>query len=194
MQDQKTVNLQPSPTVTPNENSLNKQEFDKHYWEGIRIRNNGKFPDDMPQAIDEFKKAAEIDSKNTTSYWMMVEIFTSLKKYDEVEAGYRKILERSPEDLRAQWGLAQVLVEDSKKYEEGLKEALIAKEKKATYPFLIEKVIGKAYEGLGDIPSAIEHYKIYRKGYKTFTSNDDKEIETKIMELEKISHNSNTQN
>lgn len=187
-----------SPTITPNDSykqSINKEEARKHYWEGLRIKDNYDIPDNTLKAIEEFKKSAEFDPKDTMPYWQMIPLYARLKEYDEVESCYRKIMEIDSNNLGAQWGLAYVLVWNLDKYEEGLKEALIAKDKKATDSFIIEETIGKAYEGLGDTQNAIKHYKIYLKDLRDLDSSDStlyKEMKKKITEMEKLTKNSNS--
>ena len=184
-----------APTPTAARKGRHSKEFDEHYSKGMNIWTHGKIPDDLPQAIEEFKKAAAIDPTNTTSFDWMIRMYTILKDYDGVANSFREIIKRDPKALNAQYGLAQVLVEDLKRYDEGLKEALIAKEKKASYPWAIEETLGKAYEGKGDIPNAIRHYKAYLKDFRDSKDTDStlyKNMQKKVVELEKILQNSNS--
>ena len=182
MQNQDAANTTPTPIFSPGQRP--SKDFLEHYHEGLKIRVNGKFPDDMPRAIKEFEKAAELDSKDTSAYWEIAELYVSLKQYDEAGEYYRKILERNPKDSRAQWSLAHLLVWDTKEYEKGLKESFIAKDMDASN-YAVEETIGKAYEGLGDIPNAIKHYKIYLREFNSPDSTASKEMKAKISELEK---------
>lgn len=193
MQNREKTDTQVFPTAAPTEKVVNKEDFEKHYSEGLRIEFNEKFPDDTPKAIEEFKKATESDPKDTRAYWHMARLYDALKQYNEAEFCYRQIMKRDSKDLRAQWALAYLLVWDSQKYEEGLKEALIARERDtSSTSFVMEETIGKAYEGLRDIPNAIKHYKLYLKGFDSFDSNDYKNMKKKIAELEKTTQNSNS--
>ena len=198
MQNQDVANIQPTSTTrsTPT-NGRPSKEFLEHYDKGVKLSTDFSIPDNLTKAIEEFKKAGGIEPKNTMVYWRMAELYDKLKDYEGVVNCYRQILERNPKEVSAQYGLAQVLVENLQNYDEGLKEALIAKEKKASYSWAVEETLGKAYEGLGDIPNAIKQYKAYLKDLKYLKSTDTiqyKDMQKKVVELEKINQNSNTQN
>lgn len=198
MQNQDVANLQPNLTTSPTPtNGRPSKEFDEHYWKGAKLSTDFSIPDNLTKAIEEFKKAAEIEPTNTTAYWRMVELYDRLKDYDDEEKYIRQIMERDRKDLEAQWWLARLLVWDLGRYDEGLKEALIAKDKKAVDFFIIEETIGKAYEGKGDIPNAIKHYKAYLKDFRDTKNTDStlyKNMQKKVAELEKTVQNSNGNN
>lgn len=196
MQNQDAANLQPNLTTSPTPtNGRPSKEFLEHYDKGVKLSTDFSIPDNLTKAIEEFKKAAEIEPTKTIVYWRMAELYDKLKDYDGVANCYRQILKRNPKELNAQYGLARVLVEDSKNYNEGLKEALIAKEKDASYSWAIEEILGRAYEGLGDIPNAIKQYKAYLKDLRDLKSTNTiqyKDMQKKVAELEKTVQTSKT--
>ena len=198
MKNQDVVQTQPpvkiSPTPKDNSDKRPSQEFIDQYQKGITICTTGKRPEDLPKAIEEFKKAAEIDPTDTTSFEWMIKIYMVLEDFQGVAESYRQIIKRNPKQLNAQYGLAYVLIENLKNYDEGLKEVLIAKEKDASYSWAIEELLGKAYEGKGDIPNAIKHYKAYLKYFRDTKNTDStlyKNMQKKVAELEKATQNSN---
>lgn len=196
--NQDSANVQPALTTNPTPtNGRPSKEFLEHFDKGVNLSFDGNTPDNITKAIEEFKKAGELDQKDTVVFWRMAELYYRAKDYEGLADCYREILKRDPKQLNAQYGLARVLIENLKNYDEGLKEALIAKEKDASYPFLIEKIIGEAYEGMGDIPNAIKHYKAYLKDFRDSKDTGStlyKNMQKKVTELEKMPQNSNSQN
>lgn len=201
------VDLSPSPSQSPpnlskkpsprKNNQIPSQEFIDHYHKGTNIWAVGKFPEDMPQALEEFRKASEIEPDDITALEWMIKIYTRLEDYKNVAECYREIMRRNPES-RAQWGLGYTLVWNLEEYEEGLKQVsqFKAKEKPSDITYIYDKTIARAYEGLKDYPNAIKHYKIWLKGSDMPTAYEYKEVAQKVLELEKLlvkTTNSNVQ-
>lgn len=187
----------PTPNPSLNQNSdpteWTPSDYSKHLGKGANIWAVGKFPEDMPEALAEFRKAADIKPTDTLALEWMIKIYTRLEDYKNVTECYREIMRRDPKYLGAEWGLAYVLVWHLGEYEEGLKhiKEVKAKDKPTAITYVYDKTIARAYEGLKDYPNAIKHYKIWLKGSNAPYANEDKEVVKKIAELEKFLKNSN---
>lgn len=178
--------VQPSPTADSSKRP--SKEFSDRFNAGVKLQESGKFPDDIPKAIEEYKKALEIKPDDKVTYQRIVESYLSISKYEEAEVYLRKMIEADPENGYAHWSLAQILVDRLNKFEEGLREVEIS-EKLYGDDGLSDNFAsykGKAYEGLGDYENALKQYKIYLKAGTTPDADDDKEIKAKVFELEKI--------
>lgn len=156
---------------------------ERFYWEGIRLRGEGKFE----EAIERFKQSAANDCKVIEAYHRIAEIYRVLKRYEDQETYLLKILERDSQEDKAHWALARLYIFDMKKYKEGLKEAEIVKETdKSNLNYVWENWIGRADDGLKDYESAVKHYKIFLKGVSNSPdSYDYKYTKKRINELEK---------
>jgi tetratricopeptide (TPR) repeat protein len=189
-QDRKDGNNSSSNVVV--EKEKNDASYKDHYWEGLRIKNNGIFPDDMPKAIEQFQKASELATNETdraTAYNRIIELAISLKSYEKAEIYLRKLKELDPkvQGISAQAYLARILIWNLGKYEEGLKEAnIVAETDKTIIAKVIEKTVGRAYEGLGDYPNAIKHYEKWLNFSKTPSAVEDKKVKKQVNELKKI--------
>lgn len=183
-----------SPSPTPDSKERPSEEFLRHYHEGLKIKVNGKFPDDVPKAIEEFKKASAIDPNDTGTYEQIAELYISVKQYEDAEAYLRKIIEKDSEDAIAHWTLTKILIEHLDKYEEGLQQAIIAEKLYGNdgLSFVRARLIGKAYDGLKDYENAVKHYKTFLKGLDSPDADDYKETKKRVSELEKITRNSNS--
>lgn len=189
---QKTEGLyENSPTVNPNQEETNKKqksnEKAKDYLnQGLKYKVNGEYE----KAIEAFKKSIEAGNDDKEMYRRIADLYLSLKKYQDVETYLRKILENDPIDEMAHWALAKILVENLGKYEEGLKEAKISQElhgNKDSLSYVHDRIIGKAYDRLGDYRNAIKHYKFFlkRSSYNP-DFKDFKEVKKRVKELEEI--------
>ena len=187
MRNQEASAMRPSPTVSP-EGKQYQRNLEYHYNEALKMRAAGK----TAEAIDEFKKSIEAGTDDKETYREVARLLVSLKRYEEAEEYLRKVFEKDPEDGRAHWALARVLVEHLGKYEEGLKEALLSKRLYGDdgTSHVHDRIIGKAYDGLKDYENAIKHYKIFLKGSSRIPDSEDyKEIQKRLSELEKSIHN-----
>lgn len=186
MQSQDAPKTQPSSTITPEEKQY-KRNSEYHYNEALKMRAAGK----IAEAIEEFKKAIEVGNDDKETYREVARLLILQKRYEEAEIYLRKVLEKDSKDVRAHWALAGLLVEHLEKYEEGLKEALISKELDSSdTSYVIEKTLGRAYEGLGDYENAIKHYRIFLKesSYAPDAA-DYKKIQKRLSELQKNNPN-----
>ena len=149
--------------------------------------------EDIPEALAEFRKAADIKPNDTLALEWMIKIYNRLEDYKNVAECYREILRREPDNLGSQWGLVKVLVWHLEEYEDGLKLAIDLREKdKTSTSKVAEQTIGRAYEGLKDYPNAITHYKIWLKYSNRPTSYEYKDIAKKVSELEKLLKETNS--
>jgi tetratricopeptide (TPR) repeat protein len=180
-----SVDTQNQSISLKKEPNLQKQK--DHLNEGLKFKVAGEYE----KAIEEFKKSIEAGNDDKEMYRRIADLYHSLKKYEETETYLRKILEKDSKDVRAHWFLAGLLVWDLGKYEEGLKQAVFAKElDSSNESYVMEQTIGKAYEGLGDYENAIKHYKIYLKAISFIPDSDSyKNTKRKIEELEAITKN-----
>lgn len=178
---------QPSSTATPEEKQYNRN-WEHHYNEALKFRAAGK----IAEAIEEFKKAIKDGNDDKEIYREIARLLILLKRYEEAEGVLRKILEKDSEDAMAHWALAEILVENLDRYEEGLREAVLSEKFYGDdgLSYIRSRVIGKAYDGLKDYDNAIKHYKIFLKesSYAPDT-NDYKEIQKRLFELQKTNPN-----
>lgn len=182
-------NTQPVPTSVSKEKP--SSEFLIHYHEGLKIKVNGKFPDDVPKAIEEFKKAAEINPADKETYRRIAELYVSINKYEEAATYYRKIIKLDSNDGYAQWALAQLLVENLGKYREGLQKIDVSEKLYGNdgLSYVRARLKGKAYDGLGEYESAIKYYQIFLKGSASPDADDYKQVGKRISELKSLSKN-----
>lgn len=182
-----TTSVDASPTPSPYSNGFAKPlpaEQKMYLNEGLKHQAAGKYP----EAIEEFKKSIGAGNDDKEMFRRIAELYIALKKWEDAELYLREILDRDSEDAGAHGALAGVLVWQLGKYDEGLKEALISKEKTpSNTSHVVDRTIGKAYEGLGDYENAIKHYKIFLRGTSYAPDSDDyKDTKKRISELEKL--------
>jgi tetratricopeptide (TPR) repeat protein len=161
-------------------------EWNKHYNEALRLDAAGE----REKAIEEMKKAIAIKPKYRDSYGWIAKWYDTLGQIENMANTYRQIIELFPEDLIAHNSLAKILIRNLKQYDEGLKEAKLSKELSSKeMSYVLDKLVGEAYKGLGDKESAIKHYKLFLKGlYHDPDSGDYKDVKKKVLELEKQSN------
>lgn len=183
MQNQGTIASKVSPTVIPKQKDSTDSQADVYFYQGLKYKAAGEYM----KAIEKFKKSIEAGNDDKEMYRRVAELYLALKKYEDAEFYLRKILEKDSKDAMAHWALAKVLVENLGKYDEGLKEAILSKELygKDGSSHVHDRIIGFAYDGLGDYENAIKHYKLFLKGSSYAPDSDDyKEIKKRISELE----------
>lgn len=190
-QNNSAADPRPLATASPKERA--SKEFLEHYHKGLKIRHNGKFPEDVPAAIEEFKKASEINPDDKETYRQIAELYVSINRYEDAATYLRKLLEKDAEDAIAHASLAQVLIEHLGKYEEGLRETVIVEKIYGNdgLSYARARLVGKAYDGSKDYENAIKHYKIFLKGSSSPDADDYKKIKTRLSELEKVRQKSN---
>lgn len=175
-----------SPSPISNSKERPSKEFLRHYHEGLKIKVNGKFPDDVPKAIEEFKKASAIDPKDKETYRRIAELHISIKQYEDAEIYLRKIIEQDSEDGMANLALTQILIDHLGRHEEGLREANIAEKLYDSNTASFAHLKGKAYDGLGDYENAAKQYEIFLKELDLPDSDDYKQVKKRVSELQKI--------
>jgi tetratricopeptide (TPR) repeat protein len=178
-----------SPAKPPPAGTLgsegSKQEQRAHRWEAQRLRQAG----DTAGAIEELKKVIEAGDEDKETYLELATFLIYLERYEEAETYLRKLIKKDPREARAHWFLAGILVLNLGRYEEGLKEAKLSKELygEDDLSYVRDQLIGKAYDGLGDYPNALRHYKAFLKGRSYAPdATDYKEVKKRVSELEKI--------
>jgi tetratricopeptide (TPR) repeat protein len=183
-----TTSVDPSPTSSPYSDGFAKPlppEQERHLNEGLKHKAAGEYP----EAIEEFKKSIAAGNDDKEMFRRVAELYLAQKRYEDAEIYLRKILEKDARDAMAHWALAKILVEDLGKPREGLKEAVLSKELYGEdgTSYVHDRVIGKAYDGLGDYENAIKHYKIFLRGSSYAPhSKDFKETKERISELEEL--------
>lgn len=170
-----------SPTpAQPNEKpQLNAEE---HFSAALKFEAAGQIAD----ASEEFKRAIEAGKNDKEMYRRVAELLIKQKKFEEAANYLRKIIEKDARDARAHWALAKVLVEDLEKYQEGLKEAMLAKELYGNdgTSYVQDLVLARAYDGLGNYAQAVKHYRIFLAGSSTPDSDSYQRTRRRLSELE----------
>lgn len=176
---EQTKNAQQKPSQTEDGQKTGKDFYD----EALKLRSDGK----LEESAEKFTQAAESGFNEIESYREAAKVYLVLKRYNDAEKYFLKILEKNPKDDTAHWALARLYIFDMKKYQEGLREAQIIKEMdKTSYSYIWKDWIGRGYDGLGDYENAIKHYKIFLKGNSDMPdSYDYKDTKARITELEK---------
>lgn len=172
-----------TPLSIPSKSEESQEEAEKHYREALKLQVAGQ----TTEAIEEFKKSIEAGKNDKEMYRRVAELLIKLKRNEEAEMYLRRVIEKDSKDARAHWTLAAILVE-MRNYENGLKEANLAKELygESDISYVFDRLIGQAYDGLGDYENAIKHYKIFLKGRSYAPDSDDyKETQKRVSELEK---------
>ncbi len=140
----------------------------------------------LSEAIDEFKKSIAAGKDDKEMFRRVAELLVRLNQNEEAAGYFRKIIEKDPNDARAHWALAKILVETGK-FADGLNEAKLAKDLygESDTSYVHDRLIGQAYDGLGDYRNALLHYKMFVKGMSYAPDSDDyKTTKKRISELE----------
>jgi len=153
---------------------LSKSDYTKaieHYESGLKVfdqdasahnglgncyRQMGQFA----QAEAEFKRATELDNSVYIAL-NLADVYRAEKKFPEAEAFLAKVIERSPKDGDAYYGLA-VIYYDEKRFEDAKRTALQADSYVHRIPDL-HLLLAKIYERKHDTASVIEQLKLYLK-------------------------------
>ncbi|MFN6964852.1 MAG: tetratricopeptide repeat protein [Pyrinomonadaceae bacterium] len=188
VQNAETPSVVVSPTPSPLSNGFAKPlppEQAMYLREGLKHKAAGEYP----EAIEQFKKSIAAGNDDKEMFRRIAELYLAQKRYVDAETYLREIIEKDAKDAMAHWALAKILVENLGKFEEGLKEAITSKELYGDYDvsYVHDRVIGEAYDGLGDYENAIKHYRIFLRGASYAPESDDyKEIKKRVSELEKL--------
>ena len=142
------------------------------------------------EAANEFQKAIETGCGEIEIRRELGEMYRAKGLFDNAINEYRKLLSLDNKDIRGHWALADIFVSDTKNYQEGLDELLTSEKllNKKDYAGRREtdKQMGRAYDGLGDVPLAIKYYEDFLKGCsETPEATACKEIKKRILELRK---------
>ncbi len=103
---------------------LNKQlgeKKDRDTWLALaQVYEKGKRYDDMAKAIDEAEKLSQSKDDRETVYFMRGALYEKLKKYDQAEAEFRKVIEMNPENSSAMNYLGYMLAERGERLPEAM--------------------------------------------------------------------------
>ena len=169
----------PQETVSSAVNSTARE----HFYRGLQFQSAG----DYPKAIEQFKLSIEAGNDDKEMYRRVSDLYRSLKDHESEAEYLRAILEKDTDDSQANSALANVLVWDLQDYENGLKQAMFARSlDKSDVAYVMNRTIGRAYEGLGENQNAIKHYKIFLKEGPFLPDSDlYKEVKQRVLELER---------
>lgn len=188
IQNQKVKNSENmSPTPTPISNTIEISEGDDLLNKARSLQAMGKA--DEAIALYENLLTQEHPSR-IEIHRSIAEISLGLEKYDQAAKHYRSMTDIDPNDARARWALAKVLIEYLRECKDGLGEAELAKKAYGHdgQQYVRDRMIGKAYDCLGNKQKAIEYYKRFLKGAAFAPdSGDFKETSKRVHELSKRS-------
>jgi tetratricopeptide (TPR) repeat protein len=180
------ASLNASPSAHPKKVKDDDAERNAHFNEALRLSQKLEYEN----AIAEMEKAVAIEPDKVSYRWL-ANWYSVLKKYEDEVKTYRKLIELDSSDPIDHWALAKLLVRQLKQFDEGIKEAKIAKNLYAVNnSYVLDQVIGEAYEGLGDSEKALAYYKLFLRGVSYAPMSDDyKNTKKKITDLEDKSKN-----
>lgn len=149
-------------------------------------------PDDLPKALEEFKKASEIKPEDDRPYRRISELYISINKFEESVVYLRKIISLDTKDKYAEWTLTRILIEHLSGYEEGLQRIADAEKLYGDddLSFIRPLFKGKAYEGLLDYENAVKNYEIYLNKINSVDSADYQKIKKRVFDLKEKIQNS----
>jgi tetratricopeptide (TPR) repeat protein len=172
-----------SPTPAPISNTAEMSEGDDLLNKARSLQAMGK----ADEAIALYEKLLTKEHPSQIEiHRSIAEISLGLEKYDQAAKHYRSITDIDPNDARARWGSAKVLIEYLGACKDGLGEAEIAKKAygRDGQEYVRDRLIGKAYDCLGNKRKAIEFYKRFLKGAAFAPdSGDFKETAKRVFEL-----------
>jgi tetratricopeptide (TPR) repeat protein len=151
---------------------------------------NFRFAGKVQEAIDEYQKSIKIGCNEIEIHRELAEMYHGLRNFDKTIEEYQLLLKIDNKDLRGHWALASVLILDKKDFENGINEAVLVQKMMDENDIFgkreIDRLLGKAYDGLGDSDNAKKYFSKFLKGCsETPDSKDCKEIKNRIMELKK---------
>lgn len=174
--------MSPTPSKTSSQ-----QTWEPHFYEAHRLWGAGE----KESAIKEMLKVIEAGHDDKEVYRQLAEWSSQVENFGDEELYLRKLLAKDQDDARAHFALTESLVKTGR-YEEAIIEAKITKKmyKEEQLDYLLDKLIGEAYDKLGEWKNARDHYAIFLKRASFAPSSDDyKRVSKRIDELDEIIKN-----
>ena len=141
------------------------------------------------EAIRRYKELVESGCDSDLLLLQFANLLASRSDYEEAAKLYRQIIIRSPDNWHAHWTLAQILIDELGKYEEGLREVETSRrlDSLGDVGFGYDFYLARANEGLGRTKYAIVHYKIFINELSKISKKDPQLIEARkrLANLEK---------
>ena len=179
-----------SKTTNSTNDTISTNKITDSCVEMLNRARNFRFDGKVQESITEFQKSITAGCNEIEIHRELAGMYEGLGNFDKEIEEYQLLIKLNNNDLRGHWALATVLILDKKDFENGIKEAVLAQnmmDKKDYFGRLeIERLLGIAYDGLGDSVNAIRHYSKYMKVCSEIPdSKDCREISKRVMELKK---------
>jgi tetratricopeptide (TPR) repeat protein len=97
------------------------EKKDRETWLALaQVYEKGKRFDDMAKAIDEAEKLSQSKDDKETVYFLRGALYERLKKYDQAEAEFRKVIEMNPENSSAMNYLGYMFADRGERLQEAM--------------------------------------------------------------------------
>lgn len=134
-----------------------------HFHEALRLGSAGRFE----AAIREMELYLLNNPRDTVAIGWIAKWLSALGQQSKEAEVYRTLVEINKHDAASRLDLAKLQIRNLHECADGLKNAVIAKSLySGRMQFMVDKLIGEAYECLGDTGKAIGSYRMYIAGAK----------------------------
>lgn len=178
--------VEPLPTPTHSTTVpkiiVENQDWEESYHEALRLW----AADEKILAIEQLKIVIRLGHDDKEIFRRLADWYSAVEQYPDQESALRELLKKDPKDARAHLTLAKLLIDHLGKLDEGISTAKDAKKlyEKESLSYACDKIIGEAYDQLGNRRKALEHYKLFLKGSSFAPESDDfKKIKQRVKEL-----------
>lgn len=186
------TNQDVSTNATPPSGSANNYQQNSPVEPCIPHREKARklrLADKIEEATDEFRKAIETGCGEIEIRRELAEMYHGYGQFDRAINEYQLLLRLDDKDIRAHWGLADIFILDTKNYQEGLNELLLAEKLLSKKDFAgrhgTDERLGQAYDGLENFALALKYYKSFMKGCSEIPEAIEcKKIKKRVLELE----------
>lgn len=144
---------------------LDGKEGDREtYITLAQIYEKGKNYGEMSKALDAADKLSEDKEDKASVAFMRGAMYEKMKKYDQAETEFRKVLEQEPKNAAALNYLGYMLADRNVRVNEALKMIQQAVDLEPKNPAYLDS-LGWAYYRLGDLPKAEEYLRRAVEGF-----------------------------
>lgn len=173
-----------SPTPTPDDTAPAKTEAERlSVARGLQAQGKAE------EALEVYRTLVETNHPESIEiHRSMAEILTGLRRFGEASSHYQSLLREKPEDARAHFAYANLLIVHMKDCQEGLLEAKLSKDLFGDdgLAYVRDLMIAKGYDCLGHSSKARSYYKSFVDGASFAPDSEDyKSAQKRLKELEK---------